>query len=125
MKRSFLLAATAATCMALGAAGALAQYGGMFQSFQKSGFTEQDVEMMKSAGAELVSAQDVKAGRQVGWRNEETGNSGIVRATAVEEDGRCVSIQHLVQRKDRPEVLTTRSRRCRNDAGEWVLAPKE
>lgn len=114
MKSSAILLAIA---VAVGASSVAAQ--GLGRLLKDTGLVNADFAMMKEAAATLYENEPREVGSAASWENPETGASGTVELTHV--DGRCVDLRHVFKASPQARTDGIRSRRCRNEAGDWTL----
>jgi surface antigen len=93
---------------------------GMGSLLKGLGLGNADYALMEEAGATLYRHEPPEVGSKASWKNPETGAHGTVELTSVE--GRCVGLRHLFKLSAQAKTDTVSSRRCRNDAGKWVLS---
>ena len=114
LTRFVLCAAFAVVCAAAPAA---AQ--GFLRQLERTGLTQEDVNVMVAAAAELYSNGGATVGDDTVWQNTETSAHGLAEITEVE--GNCVSIAYRFITTRRSTMQTIEIRRCLED-GRWVLA---
>jgi hypothetical protein len=93
---------------------------GMGSLYKGLGLENADFALMEEAAATLYRVEPPEVGSKASWENPETGAHGTVELTS--SDGRCVELRHLFKASAQDETDGVSSRRCRNDAGDWVLS---
>lgn len=93
---------------------------GIGRLVKDTGLVDADFNLMGDAAATLYADEPREVGSTADWQNPETGASGTVELTSF--DGRCVGLRHRF--KESPQARTDQfsTRRCRNDAGKWMLS---
>ena len=96
--------------------------GSIGDSLNDIGLTRDDYQLLAQEAASLYMAASPQVGDKGEWANQETKSHGTVTISEVEEN--CVSLAHLFRVGSTKKVYEFSSRRCRNEDGEWLLAPK-
>jgi hypothetical protein len=104
-------------CLFLFPMGADAQTLG--RMIQRTGLSQQDVNIMTSAGSALYASGNARVGDDAIWSNPNTGAFGMAEVLAIEEN--CVRMAYRFQTQRRPMTQTITIRRCL--VGErWLLS---
>ncbi|MEM6679169.1 MAG: hypothetical protein AAF675_14990 [Pseudomonadota bacterium] len=114
------IAPAAALTLTLGlAAGDASAQGGLRGLISGTGLQSSDFEMMREAAAGLYDVSEPSIGSEAAWENAETGATGTVTLSGW--DGTCADLDHSFRAGGTTTTQPFASRRCRSDAGEWVL----
>lgn len=111
----FVLAASLA--MVCAATSATAQ--GFLRQLERTGLTQEDVNIMVDRGSTLYVGGGAQIGDDTVWQNADTGAHGL--AEIMEVDGNCVRIAYRFITTRRQDIQTIQIRRCLQD-GRWVLS---
>lgn len=92
----------------------------LLRQIERSGMTQQDLNIMVQTGSTLYADGRARPGDETIWSNAETGAFGSIEVTSV--SGNCVRLAYKfkTRRHDRVQAVTTR--RCLQE-GRWILAP--
>ena len=113
-----LRAIVLAVVFAAGSSVVVAQ--GIGRLVKDTGLVDADFAQLEAAAATLYRKEPPEVGSKAAWQNPETGAQGTVELTCF--DGRCAGLRHLFKPSAQAKTDGFSSRRCRNDAGDWVLS---
>lgn len=85
----------------------------------KSGLTAQDTNVMRQAEQALLAEPRGGSGKQVRWRNPDSGAHGLVQLGSAE--GGCRFLHHQAYLKDAEEPKRLRRKFCNTESG-WLLS---
>ena len=113
-RHRIIAALTAAACIATPLA---AQ--GFIKQLSRIGMTQEDVNLMVAAGAELYTGGNASVGDDTIWQNPQTNAHGLAEITEV--DGNCIRIAYRFRTTKQKALQTMETRRCLTN-GEWILS---
>jgi surface antigen len=92
-------------------------------SHLSSKFTDDDMRQMKAASAGLYSKDATPVKATVLWRNDKSGNSGIVTLLRryTFKGLPCATMQHHFSIKGNLDPINLNFERCKTTSGEWKL----
>lgn len=114
VNRFVFMAVAAVLC-----ASAPANSQGFIRQLERTGLTQEDVNIMVDRGAALYRNGGAAPGDDTVWQNTDTGAHGLAEITGVE--GNCVRIAYRFITTRRTTLQTIEVRRCLQD-GEWLLS---
>lgn len=87
----------------------------------RMGLSPADFAVVDATVNSLLNSGTVSVGQMRSWTNEQTGSSGTVRVNGVRDN--CVRLQHVFQAGNSNNSREVRTRRCRDQNGNWILTP--
>jgi hypothetical protein len=80
-----------------------------------------DYRLLSAAAEAVYAAPEPRVGSSRAWRNEATGNSGVVKLLGVYawRDLPCRRLEHVIQPGNQRDPAVLHIDRCRTPSGEW------
>lgn len=91
----------------------------IIRDLDRSGLTQDDLNMMMRGASDLYSAGQARVGASTTWSNPATRSQGEVEVTGVA--GNCVTLVHRFRPRGAARAQDMRTRRCLTD-GVWLLS---
>ncbi|MDD9727730.1 hypothetical protein PVV74_19985 [Roseovarius sp. SK2] len=92
----------------------------LLRQIDRTGLTQQDLNIMVRTGGELYVSRKALPGDDTIWSNPETGAYGSVEIASV--SGNCVGLNYKFRTRRQARIQTVQTQRCLTD-GRWILAP--